>query len=178
LATAFEQGEEGKRGLVINSIWTAHSSMLATDRLLSLAVILVSLDNACMGFTFLDAPRASSRGSLNLASTRKCLASTSNDIDFITARSSLNHLACVEMDIPLKKEGGWDEKKSKALLGSLVGAIVLGYLGDVMFGQGVSFFTSSVGGGAGWKLLGGDGVREVRGGGAAKDGRLERRTKC
>ncbi|GMI49303.1 hypothetical protein TrCOL_g5204 [Triparma columacea] len=100
------------------------------------------------------------------SSTRRCTSLLdssdidSRDIEFLTTPSSLKHLSCIEKKVSRNSESSWNDQKTAAAVGAIVFATVLGYAGDIFLGPGVSFFTSSVGGGLGWKLLGGDSVRE------------------
>lgn len=84
-----------------------------------------------------------------------------NNVRFYTTPESLKHLSCVELPSKSTKERkGVTPAKAAAAAGSIALAAALGWAGDEFIGPGWSFFTSSMGGGLGWKLLGGEEVRQ------------------
>ena len=82
------------------------------------------------------------------------------NVQFYTTPESLKHLACVEMSSKAKENKGVTPERAAAAAGSVALAVALGWAGDEIIGPGWSFFTSSMGGGLGWKLLGGEEVRQ------------------
>ena len=120
-------------------------------------LLLSSYVSNCVAFTVVRADGRSHETAF--LSTAAHSPAPERSVRFVTTPESLQHLRQFEKSDG-KRNVVWDKEKYLSLLGALVGAIVFGWIGEEFFGPGVAFFTSSVGGGAGFKICFGDAVRD------------------